>query len=112
MVLLDNMKIEVLNYEEPLKELAQSLHLEDNDKRIEELEMEMQTPTFWDNPERANKLTIELKSMQSLKETVNGLFTQFDDILTLIEMGEEETDENYPNEVRAEHDDFIKKFED
>ncbi len=112
MVLLDNMKIEVLNYEEPLKELAQSLHLEDNDKRIEELEMEMQTPTFWDNPERANKLTIELKSMQSLKETVNGLFTQFDDILTLIEMGEEETDENYPNEVRAELDDFIKKFED
>ncbi|MCR4933202.1 MAG: peptide chain release factor 2, partial [Lachnospiraceae bacterium] len=67
---------------------------------------------FWDNPERANKLTIELKSMQSLKETVNGLFTQFDDILTLIEMGEEETDENYPNEVRAELDDFIKKFED
>ena len=112
MVLLDNMKIEVLNYEEPLKELAQSLHLEDNDKRIEELEMEMQAPTFWDNPERANKLTIELKSMQSLKETVNGLFTQFDDILTLIEMGEEETDENYPNEVRAELDDFIKKFED
>lgn len=112
MVLLDNMKIEVLNYEEPLKELAQSLHLEDNDKRIEELEMEMQAPTFWDSPERANKLTIELKSMQSLKETVNGLFTQFDDILTLIEMGEEETDENYPNEVRAELDDFIKKFED
>ncbi|MBR6003595.1 MAG: peptide chain release factor 2, partial [Lachnospiraceae bacterium] len=41
-----------------------------------------------------------------------GLFTQFDDILTLIEMGEDETDENYPNEVRAELDDFIKKFED
>ena len=112
MVLLDNMKIEVLAYEEPLKELAQSLHLEDNDKRIEELEMEMQSQTFWDNPDRANKLTIELKSMQALKETVNGLFTQFDDILTLIEMGEDETDENYPNEVRAELDDFIKKFED
>ena len=36
MILLDNLKTEVLSYEQPLEELAKSLHLEDNEKRIEE----------------------------------------------------------------------------
>lgn len=112
MILLDNLKTEVLSYEEPLEELAKSLHLEDNEKRIEELQMEMEAPGFWDNPDKANKLTIELKSLQGISDTVKGLKGQFEDILTLIEMGEDETDESYPDEVRAELDDFIKKFED
>ena len=111
MLLLDNMKTEALTYQEPLKELADSLHLEDNDKRIEELEMEMQAPGFWDNPERANKLTIEMKTLQNMRDTVKGLFGQLEDVLTLIEMGEDETDEAYPDEVRAELDSFIEKFE-
>lgn len=112
MVLLDNMKIEVLGYEEPLKELAASLHLEDNEKKIEELQMEMEAPGFWDNPERANKLTIEMRSLQDIRDTIKGLQGQFDDILTLIEMGEEETDESFADEVRGELDAFIEKFED
>lgn len=112
MLLLDNMKIEVMTYEEPLEELSKALHLEDNEKRIEELNMEMQAPGFWDNPERANKLTIEMKTLEGIRDTVKGLKGQFEDILTLIEMGEEETDESYPDEVRAELDSFIEKFED
>ena len=112
MVILDNMRIEVTAYEEPLKELADALHLEDNEKRIEELEMEMEAPNFWDNPDKANKLTIELKNLQGIRDTIKGLNGQYEDILTLIEMGEEETDESYADEVRAELDDFIKKFED
>lgn len=112
MLLLDNMKIEVMTYEEPLEELSKALHLEDNEKRIEELNMEMQAPGFWDNPERANKLTIEMKTLEGIRDTVKGLKGQFEDILTLIEMGEEETDESYPGEVRAELDSFIEKFED
>lgn len=111
MLLLDNLKIEAQGYEEPLDELAASLHLEDNDKRIEELEMEMQAPNFWDNPDKANKLTIELRTLQGLRDTVKGLRGQLDDVFTLIEIGEEENDESYPDEVRAELDSFIEKFE-
>ena len=73
MIILDNVKNEAQGYVEPLNELAASLHLEDNEKRIEELQMDMESPGFWDNPDRANKLTIELKSLQSVKETVDKL---------------------------------------
>ncbi len=111
MLILDNMKSEIQAYEEPLKELAASLHLDDNAKRIEELEMEMEAPNFWDNPDKSNKLMKELKDLQGIRDTIKGLNTQYSDILTLIEMGEDETDEAYSDEVRAELDNFIEKFE-
>lgn len=111
MLLLDNMKIEILAYEEPLKEMRASLHLEGKEKRIEELEMEMAAPNFWDDPDKANGLMKELKDLKGLKDTYSGLEQQFEDILTLIEMGEEETDPSYPDEVKAEMDSFIEKFE-
>lgn len=93
MIILDNVKNEAQGYVEPLNELAASLHLEDNEKRIEELQMDMESPGFWDNPDRANKLTIELKSLQSVKETVDKLKQRLEDVFTLIEMVEEEADE-------------------
>lgn len=112
MLLLDNMKTEVLTYEEPLKEMHDSLGLEAKGKRIEELEMEMEAPGFWDNPDKSNNLMKELRGLQGIRDTYKGLTGQFEDILTLIEMGEDETDEAYADEVRAELDSFIEKFED
>lgn len=111
MVILDNLKNEISEYEKPLLELGRSLNLEDKEKRIEELHMEMEAPGFWDNPERSNGLMKDLKGLESIRDTYNALKSQFEDILTLIEMGEEETDPEYPNEVRAEMDDFISKFD-
>ena len=61
MVELDNMKMELLTYETPLAEVKDSLDLESKIKRIEELEMEMQAPNFWDDPEISNKKMKESK---------------------------------------------------
>ncbi len=112
MVLLDNIKTEILTYAEPLKEMERSLDLENKARRIEELEMEMEAPGFWDNPEKSNNLMKELRGLQGIRDSYKALKGQFDDILTLIEMGAEETDESYAAEVRAEADSFIKTFED
>ena len=54
----------------------------------------MEAPGFWDDPDRSN---MKMKELKNLKDTVgecNKLFTQYDDILTLIEMGYEENDES------------------
>ena len=71
----------------------------------------MEAPGFWDNPERSN---LKMKELKNLKDTVaecNGLQTQFEDILTLIEMGYEENDEEMVGEIRQELDEFIRVFE-
>lgn len=52
--------------------------------------------------------------MKNLKDTVgecDKLSTQYDDILTLIDMGYEENDESLIPEIRGELDEFIREFD-
>ncbi len=111
MVELDQMKTEVQGYETMLAEVKASLDLENKSKRIEELEMEMEAPGFWDDPEKSNRKMKELKNMKDTVELCNKLSTQYDDILTLIEMGYEENDDSMVAEIRGELDEFISELE-
>ena len=111
MVELDQMKSEILMYEKPLAEVKASLDLDSKAKRIEELEMDMEAPGFWDDPERSNMKMKELKNMKDTVEQCAKLSTQYEDILTLIEMGYEENDESMIPEIRGELDEFITEFE-
>ena len=111
MVELDNMKSEILTYETPLAEVKASLDIVSKEKRIEELDMEMQSPGFWDNPEVSNKKVKEAKNLKDTVDTINGLCTQFSDILELIEMGYEENDPEIIPDIQAELDEFKTKLE-
>lgn len=71
----------------------------------------MEAPDFWDNPGSSNK---RMKELKNLKDTVEGfqkLQTQYEDILTLIEMGYEENDESLVAEIQGELDEFTTEFE-
>ena len=111
MVELDQMKTEMLTYETPLAEVRDSLDLDNKSKRIEELEMEMEAPGFWDDPDKSNAKMKELKNMKDTVAECSGLFTQYEDILTLIEMGYEENDSAMVDEIRGELEDFKAKFD-
>lgn len=111
MVELDQMKLEILSYEKTLKEVKDSLDLDNKKKRIEEFDLEMAAPGFWDNPERSNKLMKEAKNLKDTVELIEGLQTSFDDILTLIEMGYEDEDPELVADIRTELDDFITKLD-
>ena len=80
-------------------------------KRIEELEREMEAPGFWDNPEYSNKKMKELKNLKDTVEQIEHLSTQYEDIETLIEMGNEEDDESMAEEIRSELDSFTDELE-
>lgn len=107
MVELDQMKIELAGYKQPLSEVKASLGLDSKLARIEELEREMEAPGFWDDPETSNVKMKDLKSMKDTVDTITGLETQYEDIETLIEMGYEEDDESLIPEIREELDTFI-----
>ncbi len=66
----------------------------------------MEAPGFWDDPDRSNKLMKELKNMKDTVEDFRKLEIQYDDILTLIEMGYEEEDASLIPEIRSELDEF------
>ncbi|MDE6212259.1 MAG: peptide chain release factor 2 [Lachnospiraceae bacterium] len=111
MVELDNMKSELLAYESPLAEVRDSLNLADKVKRIEELDMEMQAPDFWDDPERSNQKMREAKGLKDIVETMNGLSGQYEDILTLIELGYEDNDPAIIPDIEEELASFKETFE-
>ncbi|MBD5477562.1 MAG: peptide chain release factor 2 [Lachnospiraceae bacterium] len=111
MVELDNMKSELLSYESPLAEVRDSLDLDNKSKRIEELEMEMQAPDFWNDPEKSNQKMRESKGLKDIVDTMNSLSSQYDDILTLIEMGYEDNDPAIIPDIEAELKEFKETFE-
>lgn len=71
----------------------------------------MQEPGFWDDPEISNKKVIESKQLKDIVDTMNGLSGQYEDILTLIEMGYEEEDAELIPEIEQELKSFIRTFE-
>ena len=71
----------------------------------------MEAPGFWDDPERSNQKMKELKNLKDTVGECDKLSTQFDDILTLIDMGYEENDESLIPEIRGELDEFIREFD-
>ena len=73
--------------------------------------MEMQAPDFWDDPEKSNQKMRESKSLKDVVDTMNKLSGQYDDILTLIEMGYEDNDPAIIPDIEEELKQFKETFE-
>jgi peptide chain release factor 2 len=109
---LDQMKSELQTYKEPLKEVRDSLNLDVKIKRIEELEMEMTAPDFWDDPDISNQKMKDLKVLKDSALSITNLEAAYEDIETLIELGYEENDTSVISDIREELDEFVRTFED
>ncbi|MGN1378248.1 MAG: peptide chain release factor 2 [Dorea sp.] len=111
MVELDQFKSIMNVYDEPLAEMRDSLDVTGKERRIEELERKVEEPGFWDNPEESQKLMKELKNLQELVKTIHQLYTSYDDICLLIDMGYEEEDSSMLREIGGEIREFESLFE-
>ena len=76
-----------------------------------ELERNMEEPDFWEDTEKAQRSTAELKGLKSAVEGYRALEQQYEDIETLLEMGYEENDESLIPEIRQELTGFSTKLE-
>ena len=111
MVELDQFKVKIGNYEEPLSELKESLGLDMKQERIDQLEAQMEEPNFWDDVISSQFVMKELKQLKSVVESYETLEAERDDILTMIEMGYEEDDDELIPEIEDMIDQFVKNFE-
>ena len=112
MVELDNYKVELSSYEQPLAEVRDSLNLGDKRYRIEELEKNMEAPDFWDDSEKASQAMKEVKDLKEIVGRADGLQQKYEDIMTLIEMAYEEEDEELAAEIGEELTMFTSEFDD
>ncbi len=111
MIQLDQMKLELQQYEAPMEEVRDSLDLDYKKQRIEELQRESEAPDFWMNADKANQKMKQLKDLQTIVEDADGLVNSYEEIMMMIEMGNEEEDESVVEEVRTDLDAFEAKIE-
>jgi peptide chain release factor 2 len=109
---LDQFKYKIGNYEEPLRELKESLGLEQKQERIDQLEAQMEAPDFWDDVTSSQFVMKELKQLKDVVESFESLEEEKDDIQTMIEMGYEEGEPELIPEIKDMLDQFIEDFED
>ncbi len=88
----DQYKAELAPYKETLEEVGQALGLESKRRRIEELSRFQEEPDFWNDTDRASKLSQELKNLQTVVGGYDRMASEYDEMMDLIELGREEDD--------------------
>ncbi|MBO4412242.1 MAG: peptide chain release factor 2 [Lachnospiraceae bacterium] len=98
-------------YEEPLQELKSALDLDAKKEQITELSMYMEDPNFWNDAAKSAEITKKLKNLQDTVKEYDGIEQQYEDIMTLIEMGNESEDASMIDEIKAEFEEFKERYD-
>ena len=80
-------------------------------EKITELEEISADPDFWADMEKSQKVLRQLKGLKNKINRYETLVTQYEDILTLIEMGTEEEDASIISEVKELADNFLAEYD-
>ena len=79
--------------------------------KIEELEEISADPDFWKDLENAQKISQQIKTLKNNVDRYNALVSSYEDLKTLIEIGNEENDESLIPEVKELKDAFLNEYE-
>lgn len=79
--------------------------------KIEELETESADPDFWNNMQNAQNKLQKIKMLKNKVESYNKLKNNFEDLVTLIDMGNEEEDSSIIPEVKQLSKEFIDDYD-
>ena len=88
----DDYKVKLNNLAPTLEELGKALGLEEAEREVDMLQAQSASEGFWDNMEKALKVQQRLKQLQDKIEAQNKRRREWDDLMTLCEMGQEEDD--------------------
>jgi len=94
MLQFDEYKIKLNNLKPALDELSQALDLDSAARELEMLESESASDGFWDDLEKSQKATRRMNSLRGKLESQRKRESEWDDLMTLCEMGNEEEDES------------------
>ena len=99
MLQFDEYKVKLNNLRPELDELDQALGLDAARQEVEMLESESASEGFWDNLEKAQKVQQRVKNLRDKIEGQEKRQGQWEDLMTLCELGNEMEDESLVPEV-------------
>ena len=99
MLQFDEYKVKLNNIRPALDELDQALNLDAAGREIDMLQAQSAADGFWDDLDKAQKVQQRLKRLQDKVDTQNKRKSQWDDLMTLCELGNEMEDESLVPEL-------------
>lgn len=94
-----------------LEELEKALDLKGATQELDMLEAESAADGFWDNIEKSQKVLQRIKFLRSKLESQSKRRSQWDDLMVLCEIGNEENDENIIPELESEYSALTENIE-
>ena len=111
MIEFEEYKGKILELQPRLETLGTALKLEVARRQADELEAESATDGFWNDLAHSQKVQQQLKQLKNKIEKYEGMCSQWEDLLTLCEMGMEEDDAELLEELEGEYKVFEEKLE-
>ena len=94
---------------EDVKELGSTLHIEQLENELANLEAQTSEGDFWNDAKRSGKILKEIKNRKSTVTDFRKLESDVEDTIALAEMGIEESEESICAEVLAEVERILKE---
>jgi peptide chain release factor 2 len=85
--------------------------LGDKQARRDELEQAMQSPTFWNDQDRAKQVIQEMKSLNAVLKPFEELGREADDLGASLELAEEAGDDSFDEDIRRAYEKTLGDFE-
>ena len=101
MVEYDQYKLSLNALEDEIAELGKSLGIDNVRKQAEEMEKETMNPDFYSDMEKSQKVLKQLKQLKGKIEHFEKIGSEREDLLTIIELAEEEDDLSFLDEVKS-----------
>ena len=110
MIEFDELRLKLEGMKNEVEALRDALGLEQLEKEIEELENSTTLPGFWDDQSHSSEILKKISVKKGKVEMCSTLLAQYDDLLTLISLANEEEDLSLLEEITEGCADFEAKL--
>lgn len=111
MIILDDLKAEMVGYRKEIEELADVLDIKGAESQLEELNRQTAADGFWDDIENSQNVLRQTKACEKKIARFNSLSNSLEDLITLIELSIEEDDDSSIAEIKSETESFKSQLE-
>ena len=106
MILLDDIRTELVNARPEVKELGEVLQIERAKSDLGDMKRQMEYEGFWDDHEKAQQVTQKCNTLERKVENYERLSALLEDTIALIELCIEEGDDSSNEEIMADAEKF------
>ena len=111
MIEFDEYKVKLNGMKPKLDGLADSLNLGACQEELDRLHAQIESPGFWDNQEVSQHVMKRSRQLEAKIGRYNKMLTTWDDLMTIIEMAQEEHDESMLGELQSGYAELEEQME-